>query len=286
MQPSNDPDSMMRELNELRQFIEVHEDIKALLALSADHADRMEYEQQRSRAVAWRIAAGSSALTLLAFAVAAGAVHSALQPAPPPRILAVEKTTGIVQPLVSLAEYQITAEDATIRRCIATFLRARESYSGVDLAEQYYRDAGAFMSPQLQAQWAAYWDTANPQSPMRVYKDAKLRTEINAITLLRNGHGVVTGARASLTRTVTRNGAPEGAPTNWIATIAFHWVNAPTDERDRRVNDLGFEVTSYDVDPDIGAPPKPLPQPLPQAQQATAAPLASAAPAVATRGTP
>lgn len=283
METTQAKDALAAHLNELRLFIETHDDIQRLLEYSAAESDRQSDAEQRSRRTAWRVAAGACALTVAAFGIAAGAIHSSMRPAPPPEVLVVDKSTGATSPLLSLAAYQLTPEEATIRRSIATFLRARENYT-FDTAEDNYYDAAAFMSPQLRAQWASYWDTANPASPMNVYrKDGKVRIQLGAITILRNGLGVATGARASFSVRTTRADQPVGEPASWIATIPFHWVNVATDERSRRVNDLGMEITDYVKDPDLGSTPAvrqpdaPLPAPAGRGRpMALAAPVATA----------
>jgi type IV secretion system protein VirB8 len=254
-------DALGVHLNELRRFIETHDDIQQLLEHAAAESDRQTEREERSRRTAWRVATGASALTMVAFAIAAGAIHTSMRPAPPPEVLVVDKSTGAASPLLSLAAYQLTPEEATIRRSVAAFLRARENYT-FDTAEENYYDAAAFMSSQLRAQWASYWDTANPASPMNVYKkDGKVRIQLGAITILRNGLGAATGVRASFTSRVSRADQPAGEPMNWIATIPFRWVNVATDERSRRVNDLGMEITDYVKDPDLGVVPPPARQP-------------------------
>jgi len=284
MKSTQGKDALALHLNELRRFIETHDDIQLLLEYSAAESDRQTEAEQRSRKTAWRVAACASALTVIAFAIAAGAIHTSMRPAPPPEVLVVDKSTGATGPLVSLAAYQLTPEDATIRRSIATFLRAREGYT-FDTAEDNYYDAAAFMNPQLRAQWASYWDTANSASPMNVYKkDGKVRIQIGAITILRNGLGAATGVRVSFSSRTIRGDQPVGEPANWIATIPFRWVNVATDERSRRVNDLGMEITDYIRDPDLGAAPPasrqpdaPLPAPARQGRpMALTAPVATA----------
>jgi type IV secretion system protein VirB8 len=250
---NKEPDSMRAQISALNEFIGAHNDMQTLLDNSAAWADGRTLAEQTSRRNAWRVACGLGGLTLIAFIVAGSAIRTSMQPAPPPQILVVDRMSGKVEPLISLAAFQAAPEDVTIRRCVATFMRARENYS-LDTAEENYRDAAAFMDAPLQGQWGAYWDTSNPKSPMNTYKkDGKVHIEIGAITINRSAAGVATSVRASFTRTVKRNDQLVGPVTSWIATIPFHWVNAPTSERDRRVNDLGWEVTGYDVDADIGA---------------------------------
>lgn len=264
-------DAARAHLNEVNRGAGNYDYLQLLLRAAAEDSDRKAETSQRLVRTAWRVTACAATGALVALAIAAGAVATALQPAPPPQVLVVERATGKVEPLVSLSTYQLTPEEATIRRNTATFLRARESYSA-DTAQDNYYDAAAFMSPPLRTQWESYWDINNPASPLNVYKrDGKVRPEIGAITILRNNKGVATGARVTFTRTITRGGQPAGQPTAWIATIAFHWVDAPTSERQRRVNDLGWEVTTYDADPDVGVVSKPaVPVPSPAAPVAAA----------------
>ena len=270
-------DKLQKRLNELRPFIEAHDDIQVLLENSASWADSEAEAKEKSRVTAWRVAIGASAFALLSLVVALTAVATVFRPAPPPEILRVDKTTGVTERLISLKEFQQTPEEATIRRNIATFMRARENYT-FDTAEDNYYDAAAFMSSQLQQQWVAYWDNANPKSPLNYYKkDGKVRIELGAITINRNADGVAISVRASFTRTIKRNDQLVGPPTSWIATIPFHWINAPTKERDRRVNDLGLEITDYQIDADIGAhsglsPLSPAAQPMPGPMTALVAP--------------
>lgn len=262
----NDLGEVQQELNHLKRFVDAHSDIKTLLENSASWADSQAAQSERSRRTAWRVAASAGAFGVLSLVVALTAIGTSYQPAPPPEILRVDKATGQVERLVSLTDFQESADDATIRRNIATFIRARENYT-FETAEENYFDAAAFMSPALQAQWAQFWDTANPKSPLNHYrKDTTVRVDIGSIAINRNAAGKATSARVSFTRTIKQNGIDVERPTHWLATVVFRWVNAPTQERARRVNDLGFEVISYDVDADLGpnavapapaAPPRP-----------------------------
>jgi type IV secretion system protein VirB8 len=286
-------DDLQQHLNELHGFITAHADIQAYLANSASWADGQAKAAEKSRRTAWRVATAAGMGAGLALLVALSAIVTSFRPAPPPEILSVNADTGQAERLVTLKDFQMTASEATIRRNLATFLRAREGYTW-DTAEDHYYDAAAFMSPALQAQWAAYWDSANPKSPMNNYKkDVKVRVAIGAITINRNGQGIPITARASFTRTLLQNDVIQGESTQWIVTIAFGWVNTPTKERDRRVNDLGFEVTDYQVDADIsqrtaGAATtvqSTTPTPVATIPPALVAPQSPATPAVAAPGT-
>ena len=281
-------DTLVQELAAMRELIAGHENVKQLLDLAAEEADRRALANEHSRRLAWRVAAGMGVGMIVGLGIAYGAVQTMLRPPAEPQVLVVSKGDGIAQPLISLTEFQQSPEEATIRRNITTIVEHCEGYS-YDLADDYYYTCAAFMSPQLQAQWARKWDKANPDSPPNKYKkQGKVRAKVGAITILRNNLGFAIGARASFTRTELLNDVDNGPPTNWIATIPFHWVNQPTIERDRRINDLGMEMTDYSSDRDLAAPgPTPSAAPVRQtARPSSGSPMALAAPANVQKVTP
>jgi type IV secretion system protein VirB8 len=252
MKTRSNADQLVEELAATRALIDAHANIQKMLDLAADEADRRALAGETSRRNAWRVVGAFGVVAVASIMVAAGAVATSMRPAPPPEILVVDKANGIVQPLISLAEFQMAPEEATIRRNVNTFVMAREGYS-YEQADIHYYTSAAFMSPQLQTQWAQKWDKSNPESPPNRYKkERKVRIKVGAITVLRNGLGAAIGARASFTRTEIVNDVEE-TPTEWIANLSFHWVNVPTNERDRRINDLGMEITDYTADRDLGA---------------------------------
>jgi type IV secretion system protein VirB8 len=259
MRRKPDVDKLAEELTAVRDLIEGHENMQQLLDMAADEADRRALEKESSRRLAWRVAGAFGGLTIVAFVIAGGAVTTALRPGPPPEILVVDKSTGLVQPLISLKSFQMTPEEATIRRNVNTFVLASQGYS-YEQADWHYYTSAAFLSPELRAKWAQEWEKTNPASPPNKYKkDRRIRPQIGAITVVRNGLGAVIGARASFTRTELLNDTLDGKPTEWILNIALHWVNQPTEERDRRINDLGMEITDWNTDRDL-APENPTMQ--------------------------
>lgn len=286
MYKQSDPDNLARELADMRRMVEAHPNIQKLLDLAADEADRRAVANERSRRQAWRVAGAFGALGIAAVVVAGGAVATSMRPAQPPEILVVNRTDGSVQPLTSLTAFQMHPEEATIRRNINTFLSAREGYS-YEQADTHYYTAAAFMSPQLQSQWVQMWDSSNPDSPPKKYRrERRVKVTVGAITILRNGLGSVIGARASFARSELVNDVEDGPPTSWIASISFHWVNQPTNERDRRINDLGMEITDYTADRDISTGKQPPSIPVREARQAGASSMALVSPTTASQVTP
>lgn len=261
---------LQQQLNELRQFLEVHEDVQHLLDNSVAWADTQREQDEKSKALAWRVAVGAGVFGLVSLFIAWTAIRTAYVPPAPPQVLVMDKTTGHVEPLVSLKEVQESINEAVTRHYITEFLRCRENYT-FETAEENYYCAATYMSPQLQTQWAAFWDTTNPKAPYNYYKNsAAVKIDIGSITLNTNSHGAQNTATVRFTRYVKKNDQQE--VTRWVATLAYMYVNEPTKERDRRINPAGLQVSVYQVDPDIGAAAVPVPVAPPQPEAPTPAP--------------
>lgn len=286
MNKQSDAGRLTQELAAARALIEAHPHMQQLIDLAADEADRRALDSERSRRLAWRMAGAFGAMGFAGVIVAGGAIATSMRPAPPPEILVVDKTSGTPQRLMSLIEFQMNPEESTIRRNVSTFVSAREGYS-YEQADTHYYTTAAFLSPQLQAQWGQMWDASNPDSPPRKFKkERRVRISVGAITILRNGLGTAIGARASFTKTELVNDIEDGTPTSWISNISFHWVNQPTNEPDRRINDLGMEITDYTADRDIGVGRPAPPKPVREAEAPTTSPMALVSPTSTQRRTP
>ncbi|MFC3279425.1 hypothetical protein ACFOHQ_22315 [Xanthomonas fragariae] len=78
-----DDHKLQQQLNELRQFIEAHKDVQHLLDNSAAWADTQREQDEKSKAQAWRVAAGAGVFGLVAMFIAWTAIRTAY--VPPPR---------------------------------------------------------------------------------------------------------------------------------------------------------------------------------------------------------
>ncbi|QUG93468.1 MULTISPECIES: type IV secretion system protein [Pseudomonas] len=249
---AGDEASLQRFLATIQEFVESHEDIQQILQASQSWADT-EIER-KDKMVKWsfRVAGLAVVFAFGSLWVAHRAVETAMVPPPPPQVLVMNETTGAINPLRSLEEVKDKYEDALLRRALNTFAVCRERYIK-DMAESDYFCAAAFMSPQLQSQWGKYWDTENPDGPLNVYGNkATVKVQIETISPRENTQGIVDTAQIHFKRTVTANGIP--AVTHWIADVAFKMVNLPKSEEQRRVNDIGLQITQYNTNQVLSAP--------------------------------
>jgi type IV secretion system protein VirB8 len=234
-----------RKLEDLRAFIEDNKDVDAFLEQSRGFTDSEVQNAKDREKKAWQVTYAFGGLAFLAVAAVLGLTP--LKTVVPPKVLMVDKETATVTELQTLEEVRVTMEEAATRKALNDFLLARENYT-FDTAELNYYSAAAFMSSPIQTQWAAYWDDGNPNSPFKVYKnEVKVRININTITPAASKNVATVRftkeiQRGNLTPLVTRH----------IATVTYKYVNSPTEEKLRRINPFGFQVTDYRVDPEIG----------------------------------
>lgn len=251
-------DSLQEFLLTIKTFVDSHEDIETILSASQAWADSDNEKREKAKNWAIKIAIGCSVFAFGSLFLAYSAIQTAMVPAPPPQVLVLDKATNLISPLMSLDEVKVKFEDALLRRALNTFMICRERYIA-DMAESDYFCAASFMSSQLQTQWAQFWDTENPNGPIAVYgKEATVKPEIVSIQPRENLQGIVDTAQVFFSRKVTRNGVP--TVTQWVADVSFKMVNLPKEEGQRRINDIGLQITQYSTNEVLGGYSQPKPQ--------------------------
>ncbi|PAB33111.1 hypothetical protein CC202_09495 [Pseudomonas savastanoi] len=267
---------LQRFLSGIKTFVDSHEDIQQILQASHSWADTEVEKLEKSKTWAWRIAGAAAVFAFGALWVAHRAIETAMVPPPPPQILVMDKASGAINPLMSMEEVKVKYEDALLRRALNTFAICRERYIK-DMAEADYFCAASFMSPVLQSQWAKFWDTDNPDGPLQVYgSTATVKPEIESISPRPNLQGIVDTAQIYFTRTITKNGTP--TTTHWVADIAFKMVNLPKEEGQRRINDIGLQITEYTTNQVLGSSSQTRPR-ASQPEPVRASPTGLSAPA-------
>jgi type IV secretion system protein VirB8 len=198
----------------------------------------------RSRRLAWAVAAGAGLLSIAA--VVAVATLTPLKTVEP-YVVRVDRATGAVEVMTGLkGGKDLTYEEAVTKASLATYVRARETWLP-PAAEANFRQVSIMSTPAEQQRWADAFRPANPASPQLVYGlAAEAQIEIRAITFV-----APKVASVRFHRVVMRAG--ETTPSDWIATMAFTYTKAPMAEGDRWRNPLGFQVSSYRSDPEVGA---------------------------------
>ncbi len=196
-----------------------------------------------SRRTAWRMA---GVMTLVAFAGLAAGVAALFQPPASPLVLRVDQASGAVEQVTALRieeSYGEVVDNYWLNR----YVLDRESYDYNTIQSTY--GATALMSAaEVQQDYHKLYDGAEARDRVLANK-ARITVTIRSIQPTSKGQAVV---RFATEKVDTANGTKEPLR-HWIATIAYAYMAAPMRAEDRRINPLGFQVTSYRVDPESAA---------------------------------
>lgn len=202
---------------------------------------------QKSTRTAWKVAGAGVMVGLLG--VAAATLQANQEP-PPPYVLRVDRATGMVERVESLAEGRITTSEATDKYFAQLYVRYRESWDPAVAAVNYY-SAGLMSTAAEQQRYDALYRRSD-QSPLKLYgNDARVRIEIRGTSFLAPGV-----ASVRYLKLVERHGSPVAEVTPHTATVTFSYSSGKMSEHDRTINPLGFQA-DYRTDPDApGLPPQ------------------------------
>ncbi len=218
--------------------------MKTLQKLRSDTADVSDSWSQsvtddleRSGRIAWVVAVVASAIALmLAIAVV---IMLPLKTVVPYTLL-VDRQTGNVEALDPFAEGTVTADSALTRSFLMQYVTARESFVP-DSFDQDYAKVTLMSGPSERREYVSRMSANNPLSPLNYLPaGGTIRVDMRSISQL-------DAERALVRFTTTRNdpGAAAQPPQHWAAIVGYGYSTAEMSERDRLLNPLGFQVTSY-----------------------------------------
>ena len=211
-------------------------------------------EVQKSKQVAWSVAAVGMIIGMLG--VASSTLVATHEP-PPPVVIRVDASTGIVDVVNSLKDGKTNYEEAVNKFFTQWYVRYREGYTS-ELREENYYNVGLMSIGAEQQKYFDFFNPKNPQSPINIYGPyAKVKIQIKGTSFIKSNVALV-----RYLKLIERgSGKPEAS--HWAATITFKYSGAPMKEKDRGINPLGFQVTEYRSDPDApGSDATALVQPL------------------------
>lgn len=197
---------------------------------------------ERSRRIAWIVAAIASAIALLlAIAIVILLPLKTVEP----YTLMVDRHTGHVEALAPLDEAMVSPDAALTRSFLAQYVIARESFDRASL-QRNYRNAMLWSAGEERQRYGATMNSANGANPLvQLPPGSSVRTEIASISPLSSDSSLV---RFVTTRTDT--GGRAQPPEHWAAVINYTFSGAAMSQEDRLINPLGFQVTRYRRDPE------------------------------------
>ena len=205
--------------------------------------EKSEIERVRKHSkIAWRI----TCACLLIMGLSIGAI-AGLTPlkSVTPFVIRVDNNTGATDIVTQLKTAEKSYGEVINKYWLAQYVGYRESYDW-QTVQSTYNATNLLSAPPVQSEFAKLYNK-NPAAPHLVLKDQfKVIVKVSAISFI----GEMAQVRFEKHLIPLANGVTKPAPQKMIATVAFEYQNKPLQETDRLINPLGFQVTSYRVDPE------------------------------------
>jgi type IV secretion system protein VirB8 len=162
-----------------------------------------------------------------------------------PFLVEVNSASGEVRVLKPFDAARFEPSDAVVKSFLSKYVIARETYDPQDL-KQNYEVVRLLSDPPEGLRVDNTLSPTNAASPLRRYANHTVRTvRIKSVSLLNSRTGQVRFMTSETTGTGTTD-------QGWVAILSFRFVNLPEIEEERLINPLGFQVTAYRVDQEVG----------------------------------
>ncbi len=217
-------------------------DLKAYFAEAASWDLERLQAANRSKRLAWAIAATASALAITS--VAAVAMLAPLKTVAP-YVITVDRATGASEITSQLSgNRDASYEEAVSKYFLADYVRNREGRIP-QARKEFFEGVLAMSSRDEQARWIAFYGKDNPKSPQSVF------TELDTVSVAVKSVTFVSKqvAQVRFTKSLQRGSISTDSPA--IATITFDTTDTPTSEKQRFKNPLGLEVQTYRADLEV-----------------------------------
>jgi type IV secretion system protein VirB8 len=222
-------------VNDLR-----NEKLSAYLRNAESWAEDRNAALNRSRTVAWWVAAGAGAIALLE---ALALVMLVPLKTTVPYTLLVDRQTGYVEALEPLQRRTVSPDAALTRSFLVQYVIARESFD-IDSISDSYRRVALWSAGDARSRYLRSMQAGNPESPLSsLPRRAVIDVKIRSVSSLSAGTSLV-----RFTTIRSGSAAGEHAPRHWAAVIRYRFSGDAMSAEDRLVNPLGFQVLRYRKD--------------------------------------
>lgn len=161
-----------------------------------------------------------------------------------PYVVTVDRNTGYLEVTKGLYEGDLTQDEAITQSNLVKYVTLRESYNPSVLRENY--DLASLMSQGSALQeFQQLWNGKNPDNPsIALGRKASIDVKIQSVSFLSEKTASIRFERALKENNQTK-------VSHWTAMIDYQYVQKPMKMADRFLNPLGFQVTSYRINPDV-----------------------------------
>lgn len=165
-----------------------------------------------------------------------------------PFVVRVDNNTGLTDVVSTLKQKTVANDEVLNKYWLANYVRNRESYSW-ETIQTSYDTTMLLSSREEQSRFGAIYtgDTA----PHKILgKNFRVAVKIRNIAFV-GDTAQVRFSKITAGIIPSQDGDQRlDKSDNYIATITFDYQNKPTQEQDRLINPLGFQVTNYRIDPE------------------------------------
>mgnify|MGYP003625142929 FL=1 len=200
---------------------------------------------KRSNKIAWSIALGATLLaTLSIFALVLVMPLKEFAP----YVVTVEKATGYVEVSKGLNVGTLREDESITIANLAQYVLARETFDAADFKHKY-KFVELHSAPMAQEQYKNLFKDSNPDNPVKKYGHEAVRSvEIKNVTFLNESKDTA-AVRFSTKSEYQKTGRISDH--HYMSIIKFRYVQTPEQLKNRFINPLGFQVTSYRRDTEI-----------------------------------
>ena len=199
-------------------------------------------ELVQSKRAAWRVASAAGVLAALALVALLALLPLKRVEA---FVVRVDSATGSADVVTTVRNAQTTYGEVVDKYFVNMYVLNRESYE-YDTLQTAYDTTVLLSSPDVQREYAALFEGPNARDKV-LSNQTRILVKVRSITPGTSGNTAV--VRFGRVRKQA-NGAPD-VEESLVATVGFRYVGAAMREQDRLVNPLGFQVTSFRVDPEV-----------------------------------
>ena len=161
-----------------------------------------------------------------------------------PYVVTVDKSTGWLEVTQGLQPGNLTQNEAVTIAQIVRCVVARESFDATDYPT-LFNHVGLCMTDRALDSYRRQHDQNNEDSPPVLYGyDGIIRVEIGSVNLLTETTAIMSF------RTILEYQTRE-VVNHWRSALTFGYTNKDFSMRDRLINPLGFQISSYRRDPDL-----------------------------------
>jgi len=196
---------------------------------------------RQSRNRAWTVAFFNMAMVVLSLACLA-----LLLPLKTfvPYVVTVDRQSGYVEVTRGIYGGNLSQDEAVTQSNLVRYVSSRESYNPAILRENY-KFVALLSSGEALREFQRLWNGRNPDNPSIVHgKNSGIDVKIKSISLLNDKTASVRFLRELHKNDQTR-------VSHWNAIINFQYVQKPKKMADLFQNPLGFQITSYRINPDV-----------------------------------